>query len=72
MEFRCPHCNSPVYSRKTKICGVCEKPLPKDLLFSDQEVANLKKQMEQEEKRAKEFNPKIKHDDGGPFGFGMI
>jgi predicted amidophosphoribosyltransferase len=61
MEFRCPNCNSPIYSRKNKICGVCEKPLPKELLLSDEQVEFLKKQMEQEEKQAKEFNPDITH-----------
>ena len=61
MEFRCPNCKSPIYSRSQKICGVCETSLPKELLFSDQQVADLKKQMKEEEKRAKEFNPEIQH-----------
>ncbi|MGA2240920.1 MAG: hypothetical protein ABSH11_02635 [Verrucomicrobiota bacterium] len=64
MEFRCQFCHSPIYSRKNKICGVCEKPLPKELLLSDEQVATLKKQMDQEEKRAKEFNPEIQHGHG--------
>jgi uncharacterized Zn finger protein (UPF0148 family) len=55
MEFRCPHCQAPIYSRKNKFCGVCEKPLPDELLLSDEQVAFLKKQEEQQEKRAKEF-----------------
>ena len=55
MEFRCPHCNAPIYSRKLKICGVCEKPLPPELLLSDKQIAILKKQDEQMEKRAREF-----------------
>jgi hypothetical protein len=64
MEFRCPNCNSPIYSRKNKICGVCEKPLPEELLLSDKQITILKKQDEQMEKRAKEFNPEICHDSG--------
>jgi predicted amidophosphoribosyltransferase len=72
MEFRCPYCHSPIYSRKNKICGVCEKPLPKELLFSDQQVADLKRQMEQEEKWAKAFNPEIQHDSPGTGSFGII
>jgi predicted amidophosphoribosyltransferase len=71
MEFCCPFCHSPIYSRKNKICGVCEKPLPKELLLTDEQIALLKKQSDAEEKRAKEFNPKI-HDDSGGVGFGMI
>jgi predicted amidophosphoribosyltransferase len=59
MEFRCPYCNSPIYSRKNKICGVCEKPLPKELLLTDEQIALLKEQTDAEEKRAKEFISQI-------------
>jgi hypothetical protein len=59
MEFRCPNCNAPIYTRKTKICGVCEKPLSKELLLTDEQTAFLKKQSDQEDKRAKEFNHQI-------------
>jgi hypothetical protein len=62
MEFRCPYCQAPIYSRKNKICGVCEKPLPKELLLTDEQIALLKKQTDAEEKRAKEFNPQVSHD----------
>ena len=55
MEYRCPYCNAPIYNRKNKICGVCEKPLPKELLLSDEQIARLEKQMNREEKRAEEF-----------------
>ena len=65
MEFRCPYCHSPIYSRKNKICGVCEKPLPEELLLSDEQIAALKKQMDAEEKRAKGFNQQM--DDLGPY-----
>jgi hypothetical protein len=72
MEFRCPFCHSPIYSRKNKICGVCEKPLPEELLFSDQQVADLKKQMDAEEKQTKQFKQQMDdvgpHDHGGDIG----
>jgi hypothetical protein len=73
MEFRCPYCHAPIYSRSHKICGVCEKPLPESLLLSDKQVAELKKEAAEEEKRAKEFNPHI-HDSrvGGMGGLGML
>jgi predicted amidophosphoribosyltransferase len=64
MEFRCPYCQSPIYSRKNKICGVCEKPLSAELLLSERQVAFLKKQDDEMEKRAKEFNPEICRDSG--------
>jgi len=65
MEFRCPYCQALIYSRKNKICGVCETPLPKELLFSDKQIVALKKEMEEEEKRSKEFKRQI--DDVGPY-----
>ena len=55
MEFRCPNCHSLIYSRKNKICGVCERPLPEELILNGDQIALLKKQMEHEEKRANEF-----------------
>jgi hypothetical protein len=66
MEFRCPYCNAPIYSRKNKICGVCEKPLPKEFLMNDAEMAFWKQEMDKEEKQAKEFGQQIK--DAGPHG----
>jgi hypothetical protein len=63
MEFCCPHCHSPIYSRKSKVCGVCEKPLPKKLLLTDEQVAALKKEMDAEEKRKKAFYQQM-HDIG--------
>jgi predicted amidophosphoribosyltransferase len=64
MEFRCPYCQAPIYSRKNKICGVCEKPLPKELLMNDAEIAFWKKEMDKEEKEAKQFGQQLK--DLGP------
>ena len=63
MEFRCPYCHSPIYSRKNKVCGVCEKLLPPELLLSDEQAAALKKEMDAEEKREKEFFQQL-HDLG--------
>jgi uncharacterized Zn finger protein (UPF0148 family) len=65
MEFHCPYCQAPIYSRKDKICGVCEKPLPKELLFTDEQIALLKKQSDAEEKQANEFKQQM--DDVGPY-----
>ncbi|HTL74522.1 MAG TPA: hypothetical protein VL863_14570 [bacterium] len=70
MEFLCPHCQSPIYSRKLKICGVCEKPLPENLLLSGEQISFLKKQDETVEKRAKEFQ--LPNPDYGTESSGMI
>jgi hypothetical protein len=55
MEFRCPHCQSLIYSRKAKVCGKCGEPLPEEFGLSEKQTAFLKKQDEEQEKRAKEF-----------------
>ena len=68
MEFRCPFCNAPIYSRKNKICGVCEKPLPAELLFNDEQVKSLNEEMDKEEKEAKDFEQQM--NDLGPHGHG--
>jgi len=72
MEYRRPHCQSPIYSRKNKICGVCEQPLPPELLFSAEQIKSLKEEMENEERRGKEFKRQISdlgpHDHGGSIG----
>jgi predicted amidophosphoribosyltransferase len=72
MDFRCPLCQSLIYSRKNKLCGVCGKPLPAELLFTDEQIAALKKESDQEEKRAKEFNPEIQHGHGTGGMGGML
>jgi hypothetical protein len=72
MDFRCPHCQSPIYSRKHKICGVCEKPLPENVLLSKAQIQLLKDQLAKEEKEAKAFNRQLDdvgpHDHGGDIG----
>jgi len=56
MEFRYPHCQAPIYRRKQKICGVCEKSLPPEMLWSENQIAFLKKPEEQREKQAKNID----------------
>jgi hypothetical protein len=64
MEPRCPNCNAPIYSRKQKVCGVCEKPLPEQFWMSDAEKKFWKQEMDKEEKQAKSFGQQLK--DLGP------
>jgi hypothetical protein len=71
MEFRCPYCNSPIYSRKNKICGVCEKSLPPELLLNDAQIKSLKEEMAKEEKETRQFKKQMNdlgsHSHGGGF-----
>ncbi len=68
MEYRCPKCDSLIYSRKHKLCGKCGSVLPPELLFSEDHIKKLNQQMTDERKRAREFNLP---DSSGGVGFGM-
>jgi transcription initiation factor TFIIIB Brf1 subunit/transcription initiation factor TFIIB len=56
MEFKCPKCQSIIYSRRHKVCGQCGAELPKELLLTEAQVRALDKQLAAEKKRAREFN----------------
>ena len=51
MEFRCPNCDSLIYSRKNKLCGKCGCILPPQLLFNEAQAKAVKKQMDETNKR---------------------
>lgn len=38
MEFRCPTCNTLLYSRRARLCGHCNAVLPEELRLSDEEA----------------------------------
>lgn len=50
-ERRCPHCNSVVYSRRHKLCGVCAEPLPAACLFSDEQAQSVRSLVSEERER---------------------
>ena len=47
----CPNCGSIIYSRRNKLCGVCGKPLPEDLLFSPEERRKWDQVIEDDKRR---------------------
>lgn len=67
MELHCPNCNAPIYSRKSRICGVCEKPLPQEFWMSDTEKKFWKQEMDKEKKQTKDFEQQM--NDLGPPDF---
>ena len=48
---RCPCCNSPVYSRRLKVCGVCGNELPREVLFTIDEAERVDALMKSERER---------------------
>src|SRR5262245_27118162 len=40
-QRRCPSCESIIYSRRHKLCGVCAQELPAEFLFDAHEAKNV-------------------------------
>lgn len=55
-QFKCPKCESPIYSRRHKKCGQCGNVLPDHLLFTPEQIRELDEQMERERKQAQGLN----------------
>lgn len=64
-ECRCPECNSIVYSRRSKLCGVCGESLPAELLFSPDEARRIQKLLESERQRHKKWMHRARSQAGG-------
>ena len=58
VSLRCPQCDSIVYSRRHKLCGVCSQPLPDSFSFSAEEGRRLEKILESEKRRRREWMTK--------------
>ena len=52
---RCPHCDSIVYSRKNKLCGVCSRQLPDSFLFSEAEATRVARILAIEKERHRKW-----------------
>jgi hypothetical protein len=50
-EHRCPSCNSIVYTRRHGRCGVCERVLPENLLFTNDEAETIDTLLRNERQR---------------------
>lgn len=48
---RCPSCNSPVYSRRLKVCGVCGEELPREVRFTLDEAERVDQLLKTERER---------------------
>jgi hypothetical protein len=50
-QRRCPHCDSIIYSRRTCLCGVCNKALPETLLFNAEQAQRVSSLLSEERQR---------------------
>lgn len=55
----CPQCESIVYSRRSKLCGVCNAPLPQELLFNSTEAERIVRLLKQERQRHKRWMHRV-------------
>jgi len=55
MKFKCPVCQSIIYSRRHKVCGSCGAILPKELLLTEAQIQAMDRERMREKKRAREF-----------------
>jgi hypothetical protein len=70
MEFKCPACQSIIYSRKQKVCGQCGAALPPEMLLTDAQIRFFEGEQKKADKRARESGIQI--DPGGPtFDIGL-
>ena len=51
LERHCPSCDSIVYSRRHRLCGVCGRGLPEDCLFTSTEAENVEMLLKTERQR---------------------
>jgi len=60
-QYKCPACDSIVYSRKSRFCGVCGKNLPDEFLFSSFETRKVEGLLQAEKRKHREWM--LKHED---------
>lgn len=50
-QRHCPFCDSIIYSRRHKLCGVCAQELPEQMLFSAEQADNVSSILRDEQRR---------------------
>jgi hypothetical protein len=51
LQRYCPFCDSIIYSRRHKLCGVCAQELPEQMLFSAEQADNVSSMLRDEQQR---------------------
>ena len=54
MAFHCPHCQAVVLSRRNKLCGFCQEPLPVEIVLTPAQIAAIEAE-EQERETARKL-----------------
>jgi hypothetical protein len=53
--LRCPECDSILYTRRHKLCGVCGAELPGELLFTAQEASRVEELLRTEQQKHRDW-----------------
>lgn len=67
MEVHCPACGAVIYSRRGKLCGVCNAHLPEQLRITGEQADRIASQVQQ----AQDSIRRIRSQRESPSGGGM-
>jgi len=65
-ERRCPYCDSVIYTRRHRLCGVCDEALPADRLFTEIEAERVEILLQTERERHRAWLEKRERPDDRP------
>ena len=68
MEVRCPACGAILYSRRAKLCGVCNAHLPDEVRVTGEQARKIEGQFNQAMESIRKTRSDIRTEatDGGP------
>jgi transcription initiation factor TFIIIB Brf1 subunit/transcription initiation factor TFIIB len=64
MSFKCPNCETKLYSKVHRLCHACGFALPAELLLSEIQIRRFEERMEREKKAKLEADKNL--DTSGP------
>lgn len=63
--LRCPACSAVVVSRRARLCGVCEQPLPEPVRFTPEEAERQAAEFQEIRRRRKPSDSESGSDGSG-------
>jgi transcription initiation factor TFIIIB Brf1 subunit/transcription initiation factor TFIIB len=61
MSFKCPNCQTEIYSRASRACLTCGAVLPAELLLSDAQIRHYEELADQERKARVDAAANVDH-----------
>jgi len=63
MSFKCPNCETVIYSRAHKVCHTCGIALPQEFLLPESQIRHVEQSAERERKADRESDLNLKMPD---------